>query len=96
MPGGAAGVSHRDGVFYSGIKHGGTQLGLQLYGIAVSIGWSAFMSAILLLAIDNTLGLRVSAQDEDTGLDDSIHGESLTPKESKPYAGVSEVEMATA
>jgi len=93
---GVPGVSNRDGVYYSDLKHGGTQLGLQLYAIVVSIGWAAFMSTILLLAIDKTMGLRVSAQDEDTGLDDSIHGESLTPKESKPYTGVSEAEMTTA
>jgi Amt family ammonium transporter len=96
MPFGAPGVSNRDGVYYSNLQHGGTQLGVQIYAIVVAIGWSAFMSAILLLAIDKTLGLRVSAQDEDTGLDDSIHGESLTPKESKPYTGVSETEMTTA
>ena len=91
MPGGAAGVSHRDGVFYSGIKHGGTQLGLQLYGIAVSIGWSAFMSAILLLAIDKTLGLRVSAQHEDDGLDESLHGHvPANSPEPLPLTGAAE------
>ena len=77
--GGSPGVNYRDGVFYSGTKHGGHQLAMQLYGIIISIGWSAFASAIILIAIDKTIGLRVSAEDEDTGLDSSIHGESVGP-----------------
>lgn len=77
--GGAPGVNTRDGVYYSNMTHGGKQLGLQIYGILVSVGWSAFASALLLLAIDRTMGLRVSAEHEDTGLDASIHGESIGP-----------------
>jgi len=71
----------KDGVYFSNMTHGGKQLGLQCYGIGVSVGWAVFMSAILLLAIDKTIGLRVSSEDEDTGLDSSIHGETNSPKE---------------
>jgi len=40
------------------------QLPLQLYGIAVSIGWSMLGTGILLKLIDITLGLRVGIDDE--------------------------------
>ena len=90
MPGkfaNAPGVNNRDGVYYSNMTHGGHQLAMQIYGIVVSVFWSAFASAILLLTIDKVTslisadgtGLRVSAEHEDTGLDASIHGESLGP-----------------
>lgn len=94
MAGGSPGVNYRDGVYYSNMTHGGKQLGLQIYAILVSIGWSAFMSTILLVSIDKTMGLRVSAADEDTGLDSSIHGESIAPA-SKAYTTVEkDVEMS--
>ena len=35
------------------------------------------MSLLLFLAIDRTMGLRVSDDEEDAGLDSSLHGESL-------------------
>lgn len=66
-----------DGVFYGSVEVGGNQLAMQLYGIVVTGGWSAFASWILLVAVDKTLGLRVSAEDEDTGLDSSYHGETI-------------------
>ena len=73
----------KQGDYYGSMKKGGRQLGVQLYGIGVSIGWSVFMTLILLLAIDSTIGLRVSAEDEDTGLDASIHGEEMHANPSK-------------
>lgn len=69
------------GVFYSNTHHGGKQLGVQLYGIVVTAGWSAFASFLILKFVDMTMGLRVSAEDEDTGLDSSIHGEGIVPVE---------------
>jgi len=65
------------GVYYAGLEVGGTQLGLQIYGIVVTIGWSAFMTALIALAVDKTIGLRVSAEAEEEGLDSSIHGETM-------------------
>ncbi len=38
----------------------GVQLGLQIYGIVVVAGWSFFMSAVILLVLKHTIGLRVS------------------------------------
>lgn len=51
------------------------QLGPQFAGIGASAGWSAIMTAILLWAIDWTIGLRVTDEHEEAGLDYSIHGE---------------------
>ena len=73
------GLGYDEGVYYAGLKEGGTVLGNQIYGIIVCAGWAAFMSYILLIFLDNTIGLRVSAADEDAGLDSSLHGESIVP-----------------
>ena len=78
----------------------GKQIGLQLYGIVVVAGWSAFMSFILLKIIDKIMGLRVDIRDEVEGLDASVHGETvyyggegdLNP----PKDGEGGVEMASA
>ena len=69
--------AHSKGVYYFGVKDGGNQLAMQLYSIIVSIIWAGGISFILLKGIDMTLGLRVSAEDEDAGLDSSIHGETI-------------------
>ena len=42
--------------------------------------WSIFFTYIILKAIDFTIGLRVSADAEEKGLDLAIHYESLVPK----------------
>ena len=73
------GLGYDEGVYYAGLKEGGKCLGIQIYGVVVSAGWAAFMSFILLVTIDRTIGLRVSAEDEDAGLDSSLHGESILP-----------------
>lgn len=61
-----------------GILYGGSwlQLGIQLYGIVVVVGWSAVISWIILICIDKSVGLRVSKEQEKEGLDVSMHGES--------------------
>ncbi|MCH7661223.1 MAG: ammonium transporter, partial [Euryarchaeota archaeon] len=53
------------------------QVLLQVYGIAVTIAYCAVASAIILLIIKATLGLRVNEEDEREGLDISLHGESV-------------------
>jgi Amt family ammonium transporter len=63
-----------NGIFYGG---SGWQVGIQLYGIVSSAGWSAFGSFVLLKMIDFTVGLRVSQQDEQEGLDTTQHGETI-------------------
>ena len=42
-------------------------------------GWSFAVSSALLLALDRTMGLRVSDDTELRGLDMSEHGESVDP-----------------
>lgn len=54
----------------------GHQLGVQLLGIVSVCVWSAGISAIILFAIKAVIGLRVSVEDEESGLDTSSHGES--------------------
>lgn len=55
-------------VFYSpndSQQLGARQLGLQLLGIAFSVGWSAVVSFIILKGIDLAWGLRVSEAEEE-------------------------------
>jgi Amt family ammonium transporter len=49
----------------------------QLYGIGVTIAYTAVMSAIILWAIKAIIGLRPTAQEEEEGLDLTQHGESV-------------------
>mmetsp|Transcript_62969 Transcript_62969/g.150652 ORF Transcript_62969/g.150652 Transcript_62969/m.150652 type:complete len:484 (+) Transcript_62969:2-1453(+) len=79
-------VSGESGAFYGN----GMQVALQLYGIVVVAAWSGVVTAILLKGIDMTLGLRVSTEHEQQGLDFSIHGENI------PGAGGGEIEMQKA
>ncbi|CAM9849795.1 unnamed protein product, partial [Ectocarpus fasciculatus] len=72
-----ADVGGYDGVFYSTDGHGWHRLAKQLYGLVVAIGWSAVGTYAILKAIDHSVGLRVSAEDEMRGLDKALHGESL-------------------
>ena len=54
------------------------QIGLQIYGVAVTVVYCAVVSFILLKIIDATVGLRVDEEDEREGLDIRLHGESVT------------------
>lgn len=52
---------------------------LQVYGVAVTIVYTAVVSALILFIIKAVIGLRVSTADEEAqGLDISLHGESVT------------------
>ncbi|TAL74849.1 MAG: ammonium transporter [Rhodanobacter sp.] len=51
------------------------QLWIQAKGVAFTIAWSALASWLILKVIDRTLGLRVDAEQELTGLDLAQHGE---------------------
>ena len=53
------------------------QIGIQLYGIVCSAGWSLAMTYVILLAVDACVGIRVSLETEKSGLDRSLHGEGL-------------------
>lgn len=72
------------GVYYGGINDGGNQLAVQIVGILFSAGWAFFVTLAILLAIDKTIGLRVSEEAEEVGLDSSIHGESNTANTGRP------------
>jgi Amt family ammonium transporter len=87
MVGGAIGVI-LTGVFASltvnaaGEAGGWTQLGRQLVLAAVGIAYPFVMTWIILWVTDKTVGLQVSPEDEETGLDLAEHGEpgyELTP-----------------
>jgi len=53
----------------------GEQILLQLIGIGATWAWAFIVTAIILLAIKYTIGLRVSEEEEAIGLDASQHGE---------------------
>jgi Amt family ammonium transporter len=60
----------------NGLIFGGySLLGVQLVSILAAIGYSFFMTAIILKSIDWLTGLRVSEEQEVEGLDFSQHGE---------------------
>ena len=62
------------GALADGVSRG-EQILLQLIGIGASWGWSFVMTAVILLAIKYTIGLRVTEEEEALGLDASQHGE---------------------
>lgn len=64
------------GVFYSDTYHGGRQLGNQIYAVIVTIGWSIFMTTVILVVVDVLIGVRVSEETEDKG--DAVFGQTLT------------------
>ncbi len=60
----------------SGLDNGiGTQLGLQFVGAAATIVYSGVLTWIILKALDAAIGLRVTATEEEEGLDIALHNE---------------------
>lgn len=60
----------------NGLLHGNPKLLLiQLIAIAATIAYAAIMTFVILKVIDRFLNIRVSEEDEKSGLDVSIHGE---------------------
>ena len=59
------------GLFYGG---GFTQLGIQCVGLLATAGWTAVMITITFLIIKAIFGLRVTEEEEITGLDATEHG----------------------
>ena len=59
------------GVFYGG---GFKQLGIQLFGMLCTAAWTAVTITIAFLVIKKIFGLRVSEEEEITGLDATEHG----------------------
>ena len=54
----------------------GKQIGVQLLGIGVTIVWSGILTYVLLKIIDWVIGLRVSSEEENEGLDTVLHNET--------------------
>ncbi|MCR5215911.1 MAG: ammonium transporter [Lachnospiraceae bacterium] len=61
----------KEGLFYGG---GFSQLGIQLVGMGITIAWTAVTITITFLAIKKFMGLRVSEEEEISGLDKTEHG----------------------
>lgn len=61
------------GLFYGG---GGAQLVAQLAATVFTLVFTGLLTALIALAITRTVGFRVSAEDEDRGVDLSEHAES--------------------
>jgi Amt family ammonium transporter len=53
------------------------QVGLQAYGIAVTVVYDAVATLVILLLVKRIVGLRVSEEEEREGLDIRLHGESI-------------------
>ena len=53
------------------------QVLLQLEGVGMTLVWSGVISFVLLKLIDLTIGLRVSKESEEEGLDLALHGEAI-------------------
>ena len=53
------------------------QILYQIIGIGAAFAWSFVVSAIILLALKYTIGLRVSDEEEEIGVDLTQHGEGM-------------------
>ena len=69
----SADTNGADGVFYGGSWDVVLE---QLIAIGATLAYSAVVTAIIALAIKYTIGLRVSEEAEEVGLDESLHGET--------------------
>jgi Amt family ammonium transporter len=58
------------------LKPMGEQLGIQLTGLGVTVVWSAVATVIIMVVVKKTIGIRVSEEEENRGLDLTDHGES--------------------
>lgn len=76
----APGNEEFTGLFYGGGFH---LLGIQLLGFAAVAAWAAICITLTFLVIKKTIGLRVTEEEEITGLDATEHGLSSA------YAGFS-------
>ncbi len=61
----------QEGLFYGG---GFSQLGIQLFGMLITIAWTVVTITITFFILKKTIGLRVSEEEEIVGLDAMEHG----------------------
>jgi Amt family ammonium transporter len=59
-----------------GVESVSAQLGTQAFAVLAVILWSAVASYLIILVCRVVTGLRVSPEDETTGLDQGEHGET--------------------
>ena len=59
------------------IDGNGAQILIQLYGVAVTIVYSAVATFVILMIVKAVMGLRVSEDEEREGMDIRQHGESI-------------------
>ncbi len=52
-----------------------SQLGVQLFSVAVTIGYTALVTTILVIGVQRLLGFRLGATGEMAGMDHELHGE---------------------
>jgi len=81
----------------------GNQFGIQFVGALVIFLWAFFTSLLMFVALKKTIGLRVSAEMEEKGMDESKHGGTAFPEyaptvggEKKPEAEMTETPAAPA
>ena len=60
----------------SGVENVGAQLKTQLIGVGVTAALSVVGTVVIVFILKATTGLRVSEEEENEGLDKSVHGES--------------------
>lgn len=63
------------------VKPAASQLMIQATGLGVTIIWSAIATVVIALLVKYTIGLRVSAEQENEGMDRTEHGENAYPME---------------
>ncbi len=63
--------SGANGLFYGNAS----QLGTQLIGVLATIGYCFIVTLVILLLVKATMGLRVTEEQEEAGVDTSAHGE---------------------
>jgi Amt family ammonium transporter len=68
-----AGGTSADGVFYGGGFH---LLKEQAIAVVAVVAYAFVASLIIAKVIDLIMGMRVKAEDEDEGMDTTMHGES--------------------
>lgn len=54
-----------------------TQVGIQALSVIATLVYGGLMSGVILYVLDKVMGLRVSADDEQIGLDLALHGERI-------------------
>ena len=71
-------VDPSSGITAKGLLAGNPgQLVIQLVSVGVTFVYSFGLTAIILFILDKTMGLRVNEEDEEKGLDESVHGEAF-------------------